>query len=143
MEPIANVILAQGQTRLLFRSNLTVSIVELLLLYPAMRYFGIEGVAILVSLSYALQYFIYFPYMKKRYGLNYRLVWESIRAAILTGIIVAVIMSVCELYLKYSVVSLMIKIVLISFMYILLYGVFTKWRMYLEIKSLIVEKSAV
>jgi lipopolysaccharide exporter len=142
LEPISNVLLAEGQTRLLLRSNLTVSILELLLLYPAMRYYGIEGVAILVSLSYGLQYFIYFPYMKKRYGLKYGMVWESLQPAIITGSLVTIVMSVFELFIDKSLVSLISKIFLISVVYILLYGLMTKWRIYLEIKPLIIEKRA-
>jgi lipopolysaccharide exporter len=142
LEPIANVLVADGQTRLIFRSNLAVSIVEMLLLYPAMRFYGIEGVAILVAISYSLQYFIYFPHMRKRYQLQYSTVWRSLQPAFITGILVIILMLTIESFVEKTMLAFIGKIFFISFVYILLYGFMTRWRIYFEMRSIILGNKA-
>jgi lipopolysaccharide exporter len=142
LEPIANVLVADGQTRLILRSNLIVALVELLLLYPATRIYGIEGVAILVAFSYSLQYFIYFPYMKKRYHLQYHTVWDSLKPAIITGITVIILMLILGMYIEKTLAIFISKIFFISFVYILLYGLMTRWRIYFEMRSIIIGNKA-
>jgi O-antigen/teichoic acid export membrane protein len=137
LEPIANVLVAEGQTRLLFRSNLIVSLVELPLLYPAIRYAGIEGVAILVVFSYTLQYFIYFPYMKRRYHLQYITVWESLQPAIIAGIFVIILISTLQLLVENTLVAFISKIFLIASVYILIYGLMTRWHIFFEMRYII------
>jgi len=137
LEPISNVLIAAGQTRLLFRSNLAVSVVQLALLYPAMRWFGIEGVATLVTLCYGLQFFIYFPYMKQKYDLPYKAIWQSLQPAFVTGTALIVLMSVAQEYLEQSMLLFIAKVLFISVAYILLYGVITRWRIVAEMKAII------
>lgn len=66
LEPLGNVIVVFGDTKVLFQANLIASVVQIALLYPALAWFGVEGVAFVVLCSYALQYAIYLPYMASR-----------------------------------------------------------------------------
>ena len=113
LEPIANVLLALGQSKLLLKSNLIVGAIELILLYPVTKYYGIEGVAILVTLSYSVQYFIYFPFLKKEIDLKYSDIWSFVKPTIISiGFTVALI-SGSKWFMDASLSSFIQKLLLI------------------------------
>ena len=56
LEPVGNVILAIGRTRELLITQIIVAVFELGLLYPSLKYFGIEGVAVVVTMAYVTAY---------------------------------------------------------------------------------------
>jgi O-antigen/teichoic acid export membrane protein len=56
LEPVGNVILAIGRTRELLITQIIVAVFELGLLYPSLKYFGIEGVAVVVTVAYVTAY---------------------------------------------------------------------------------------
>ncbi len=141
MEPIGNVILAVGKSELLFKSTLIVGITELALLYPVMKYFNIEGVAVLVTAAYSLQVFVYYPFLKKDFNINAREILSSFKGAILATVAVAIVVIPFNYYVKPSLVSFMIKIPLIAAAYIITYGMVTRWKIIKEIKNIVEKRS--
>jgi len=138
LEPVGNIFLALGKTNMLFRSTVIVAVLELSLLYPSIKYFGIEGAAIVVTIAYAMQYFVYFPFLKKNFNLNYNEVWVVAKPAILSGIFAVIIITAySEIFKINSLFFMFQKIFLGSVGFLLLHGILTKWKFVYETKSLI------
>ncbi|MBP7734471.1 MAG: lipopolysaccharide biosynthesis protein [Spirochaetes bacterium] len=141
MEPIGNVILAVGKSELLFKSTLIVGITELALLYPVMKYFNIEGVAVLVTAAYSLQVFVYYPFLKRNYNINAGELLSSLKGAIVATVGVAVVIIPFNYYVTPSLISFVIKLPLITTVYILTYGISTRWKIIKEIKNIVEKRS--
>jgi len=141
MEPIGNVILAVGKSDLLFKSNIIVGIVELSLLYPVLKYFNIEGVAVLVAAAYSLQVFIYYPFLKKDFNIHAGEIFSSLKGAMLATVAVAVVIVPFNYYVTPSLLTFVIKLPLITAVYIISYGISTRWKIIKEIKNIIENRS--
>ena len=138
LEPVANVIMALGLPNLLVRANLIAGIIELVLLYPVLLYFGIEGVAVLVTAAYATQYIVYFPYLKKEFNLSIGEVFSSIRPAVICFIAIMVLNGITmNIILGISWVTLFVKLFLCLAGYLIIYGLITNWRLMKESRGLI------
>ena len=132
LEPVANVLLALGKSKLLLKSNLIVGAIELILLYPVAKYYRIEGVAILVTLSYSVQYFIYFPFLKKEIDLKYSDIWSFVKPTIISvGFIIALV-SGSNGFMDTSLSSFIQKLLLSIIGYALFYNAITKWKLFKE-----------
>jgi len=141
MEPIGNVILAVGKSDLLFKSTMIVGITELVLLYPVLKYFNIEGVAVLVTAAYFLQVFVYFPFLKRDFNIHAGEILSSLKGAIVATVAVAFMIIPFNYYVTPSLVSFMIKILLITAAYIITYGIATRWKIIKEIKNIVEKRS--
>ena len=129
LEPVGNVILALGIPKLLAKTALFAGILELIFLYPALIYFGIEGVAIVVTAAYASQYVIYFPHLKRNYNLSFK-ERLSIKPAALSFIVVFVIIFIINIMLpSISFMTFLFKLTFCMTSYLLLYGYITKWKL--------------
>lgn len=138
LEPIGSVIIALGKTGILLRSNIVVAVVQLGLLYPVIKYMGIEGVAVLVTVSYSLQYLIYFPYFKGELNMGFKDFFATLKPSLISSSIVFIMFAIFEnISLKPSLMSLIVKLLLTSTVYIGLYGIMTNWKFIKEIRSLI------
>lgn len=69
-ETIANPILALGNTGLFLKANLLAFLLEVPLMYWVAVHFGIEGVAILSTLSYTAQNIIYIRFLDRELGVG-------------------------------------------------------------------------
>jgi O-antigen/teichoic acid export membrane protein len=138
LEPIGSVIMAIGRVNLLLKANIMAAVIELSLLYPALRLFGLEGVACVVTVAYVSQYVIYFPSLKKDIGLTYKDFFLSLKPALLSGLVVVGSILAMQSHLPVNVMSsLIIKVLLCTFLYCFTYGIITKWRLASEIRVLI------
>lgn len=137
LEPIGNVILALGESKLLFKSNLIAGAIEVIFLYPVIKMFGISGVAILITLSYSLQYFIYFPFLKKALEFEYSDIWCFVKPTILSIAFVAVIISISNRFMDASFSAFIQKAFLSLIGYALFYNAITKWKLIKETRSII------
>ena len=139
LEPIGSVILATGQTKLLLRSNLIVAVAELVIVYPILRYFGIEGVAIAVTVVYSLQYFVYFPYLRKEMNLGFSDFYSAIKPALISGLLLFIGFIVFKQKGSgTSIVFFIIKLFLTIPGYFAVYGFITKWKIVKETRSMVV-----
>lgn len=137
LEPIANVILALGESRLLLKSNVFVGVFELSLLYPVTKYFGIEGVAALVTLCYSMQYFIYFPFLKKRVNFRYSDIWSFMKPTIASALFMIAIAYVAKGLMNASLLSFVLRMLLCVMGYGLFYNVITRWKLVREMASMV------
>lgn len=137
LEPVGNVLLAVEKANLLLKANLFVGILELGLLYPVARYTGIEGVAVLVTIVYAMQYLVYFPYLKKELSLNHGAVFRPIKPAILSGVIIGSISLLLNPSQGPSYYTLFLKLYVATAGYVITYGLITKWKLLHETRSIV------
>jgi PST family polysaccharide transporter len=138
LEPVGNVIMALGQVGLLVRANLIAGIIEILLLYPTLIYFGIEGVAILVTIAYATQYTVYYPYLRKKIDININDILISIKPALISATVIFTFIYI--LSMTYNLITwqgLFVKLFLCGFCYVMMYGVITKWKLAKETHALL------
>ncbi len=139
LEPVAGVVISLGQTRLLPKANLLAAVLQVALLYPVVRWFGIAGVAVLVTISYAVQYLVYFPALKREIGLKFRDVFSALRAPIIAGVIVCAVgefLTMGGVY-RFGVGDLWIKLFASIGLFFLIHGQLCRWRILKEIRSLI------
>jgi lipopolysaccharide exporter len=137
LEPIGSVIMAIGRTELLLKSTIVAAIIQLALLYPVLVYFNIEGVAVLVTLSYASQYFIYFPCIRKDININSREIIITISPSIKTLPIFILMLIIFEKVSEPSLIMLIQKIILSIASYVIIYGLLTKWKLFKEVVGFI------
>ncbi|MGO9531619.1 MAG: lipopolysaccharide biosynthesis protein [Syntrophobacteraceae bacterium] len=137
LEPVGSMIIAIGRPALMFRSTFTVAALEIACLYPALRYFGIEGVALVVTFSYAVQFLIYFPALRREIGLRYSTVFRSVRPALLCGGVLAAFGFALDRFIETSWFSLAVKLTLGCSLYLVTYGCITKWRMAKDAREII------
>jgi O-antigen/teichoic acid export membrane protein len=134
LEPVGNVIVAMGKPNIIVKSNLVVGIIELSLLYPALKYFNIEGVAVLITIAYALQYFIYYPFLQKELNLNFKDIINAVKPAIISMLFVISVGLLFNLFVNLSLITFILKLILIPVSYYISYGLITKWRLVSEMK---------
>lgn len=72
MEPIGNVIMAVGKSKLLLKANAIPAILEITLLPLVTPKFGLEGVAYLVCVAYVTQWLVYGRFLKRELGVGLR-----------------------------------------------------------------------
>ncbi|HUL00752.1 MAG TPA: lipopolysaccharide biosynthesis protein [Nitrospirota bacterium] len=145
LEPVGSVVLAIGRTDLLLKSTLITAFIETAFLYPALRYYGIPGVAIVVTMSYMLQYFIYFPALRNEINLDFREMIRAVRPAIVSGLLLGVAMA---LFMRWygenqpTAALFTLKLVICTCGYIFMHGLFSKWTMFKEARIILATMKA-
>jgi len=138
LEPIGSVVMATGRVNLLLKANIIAAIVELSLLYPALRFFGLEGVAVVVTVAYISQYLIFFPSLRRDIGLHYSEFFLALKPALLSALVVAGVVLALQPYMPSdTITSLAIKLSICTALYCLTYGIFSKWKLAKEVRVLI------
>lgn len=137
-EPVGSVFLALGRPNILFRSNVIAAALQLVLLYPAVIYFGIEGVAIIMTISYASQYLVCFPYLKREFNLSYSEVWKVLKPAITSACFIVIFMAMYSKIFRVNSIFFMIQKIFIGTAgFVLFHGVITKWKFIKETMSIV------
>jgi O-antigen/teichoic acid export membrane protein len=128
-----------GHTRLLLKATCIAAVGEIILLYPVLRRFGIEGVAVLVTVSYAVQYLVYFPSLKRELGLKFGEVYSCLQAAISSSIIILLLdkLLVMSDVLRLPAGHLWLKLFVSAASFFLVHGLISRWRILREARSLI------
>lgn len=138
LEPVGNIVLASGKSNILLKSTVFAGIIELTFLYPALFFFDIEGVAVLITVTYSLQYLIYFPLLKNEMEINISDFISAIKPALLC---MGIVLSICLLTFKFvatpSINSLIMKLLFIICFYFILYGYLSNWALYKEYKIML------
>jgi O-antigen/teichoic acid export membrane protein len=137
--PVGSVITALGHTNLILKSNIIVGVLQLSFLYPVVRYFGIEGAASMVLLSYLTQYIVFFPALKKLIDLKYSEVLQSIKYPLIAAILpIALIWGMTDINIFQNTWQhLWIKLFISISSYFLMYGIISRWAIIKETKSII------
>jgi len=137
LEPVGSMIVAIGRPSLILRSTAIVACLETASLYPALRYFGIEGVALAVTLAYAIQFLIYFPALDRELDLPFARVFRSVLPAVISGCTLAGFGFSLDRFIETSWFSLAIKLALGSCLYLVTYGCITRWRMLKDAREIV------
>lgn len=128
LEPIGNVVVALGHTKILFRANLIASACEIALLYPAIRYFGISGAAAVVTVSYGIQWLVYWPEIKTQIGIPatslLRILWPTALAGMAAF---AAGESLGVIFPALSWMEFLAKVSVIAATYFSIHGLVTSW----------------
>lgn len=137
VEPVRSMVIAIGRPGLIFKSNTVVTCFQVAGLYPALRYLGVEGVAIVVALSYGLQLFIYFPLLRRELGLSYRAVFGCLRSALLAGAVLAAFGLAFSRFASVSWWTLAAKLFLGSGLYLSIFGCSTRWKIFKDAREVV------
>ena len=136
LEPVGQVLMALGRTDILKKASLLVATIELGCLYPALYFFGIEGVAMLVTLAYMTQYALYYRVLKCELQVCVRDLRTCIGPALLGVIPLGMIFLVGEAGFGISTLFFIIKLIVCIGIYSITYGLTTKWKLYKDIRNI-------
>lgn len=143
-EPCTNLMMAIGDTTTLFRATLVAAVVQLLLLYPAIHFGGIEGIALLVFFATVIQSIVYLPSLKRYIGLSIKDMFFKIWPVLISMLLTWVVMSFSAQYIgSLTLLAFVTKITLIWIVFLGCYGVFTRWVLFCEIKKQIFARRSV
>jgi O-antigen/teichoic acid export membrane protein len=85
VEPIGNIIMAFGRTKLLLWANLLAFVPQICLLPTVIKKWGLPGVACLVCAAYSVQWVLYGPFLARELGINTWRFLKLISPAIFAG----------------------------------------------------------
>lgn len=137
LEPVGSVILALGNTKQLLRAQIIMAIMEISLLYPALIYFDIAGVGIVVLVSYISAYLTLFKFIKQEVGLNIHELIRPLLPAVFSSIVAtAVLWPIKDIFLL-TLIGMTQKALSFLIIYCISYGFLTKWKTITEIKGLV------
>lgn len=139
LEPIGQVIVAKGETRILLKANIAASVIEAAAVYPALVYYGIEGVAWTVTFAYMAQYLVYYPYLKNRLQIRITEMAAAIRPSFCAALPVLAISPIMTGYHEESVLFFLAKASAMTALYVATLGVLTKWEIFKLMGSLLTE----
>ena len=143
LEPIGQVIVALGKTKVMFKANLVASVIEVSAIYPALKVFGIEGVAGIVTVSYLSQYVIYYYYLKRAVGVELVDLTKAVRPSFLAASPVLLLNWLLSGFFPASALTFFVKSALSALIYIVTIGVLTDWEVIEVIKSQFAKKKIV
>jgi len=137
LEPLGNVIVVFGDTKVLFQANLIASLVQIVLLYPALAWFGVEGVAFVVLCSYALQYAVYLPYMASRAEIGAGVFGKAISLPVFCSVSFVMVYGLFQYWgVGNSLPQIGFKVVVYAAAYILPFSFLTDFQILRHLKEL-------
>lgn len=130
LEPVGSMVVAIGRPALMFRSSAIVAALQAVCLYPAMKFLGTAGVAVVVTLSYSAQFLIYFPALHREIDLRYSMVLRSVRPAILAGCALGASGFALDRLMVVSWLSLFVKLLAGCSLYLIVYCSIAGWKIF-------------
>lgn len=137
IEPAASFMMAQGETRIPLKAGLLVALFELALVYPAIRFGSIEIVGVVVVVAYICQLLIYLPALKQTNHIGAGELLTLIWPAAVAGSGMVLIYALFNSYMAQGLLKLAVSIAVLTISYLLIYGVLTRWKVYLQLKELV------
>lgn len=136
LEPLGSVIMAVGKPAVMLRTNAIVGAVEIALLYPALMSGGIVGAAVVVTVSYTLQYVLYYPFFRTELGIGWRQLWASVSAGVVAAAASApVLILTAQIVGEPTVVTFALKIAVAVVTYGAAFGWLTGWKVVQELRA--------
>lgn len=130
LEPIGNLLMAFGETKVLFKANLFAALIQILLLYPVIRLYGIDGVAILVLITYGAQYLVYLPFLNTRFAIRPILFARAIFPSLFSVItFFGATLLLGNMTTGVPLPDILIKAFVYMGLYVVLFGYMTKWKL--------------
>lgn len=134
LEPVGQVVIALGRTDILRRATLLVATVELGCLYPALYFFGIEGVAVLVTVAYLTQYVLYFRTLRNELQVTLRELLTCVAPVLQAIVPLGAIFCLGEALVGVSALFFITKLIGCIAIYFITYGLATKWTLYKDMR---------
>lgn len=135
LEPIGSLITALGETRVLMKAVTIAAFIQILLLYPVLLNYGVEGVSWLILGSYVSQYLIYLPFLKQRAGITSIIFLKSVFVPVVCSVaFLFALIFVNYLIHTSSFMITIAKLILFSSFYLLLFCSITKFEILYDLK---------
>jgi O-antigen/teichoic acid export membrane protein len=132
LEPLGNVLVATGRTRLLFRANLIAACCEIVLLYPALVLGGINAVAVVVTISYGVQWLVYWPVIRKDLNVDITDLKRVLFPAFAAGFCAWAAGAAVGSALPFGIPTFALMIVTITLVFVVIHGWLSSWRWFEE-----------
>jgi len=130
LEPIGNVIVALGDSRVLFKANVIAAGIQLVFLFPVLKFYNIEGVALLVLFSYATQYLVYLPLLNNKLKISTANIWKALSLPLICYVaFILVFLVFMKINLNFSVLLTITKAIIYAIIYSTILCIATKWRL--------------
>jgi len=139
LEPVVSVLVAIGKSAPLLKAQVVMAAAELALLYPALKYFGIEGAAIVVTAAYSLAYFVLFPVLNRELRLGLAEWARPVLPPLVSASVSAALVLALRPLFSFSLYGMAGKLLLFSGVYCGLHGILTKWRVLREVREILSE----
>lgn len=138
LEPLGNVFMALDMTKVLLKATAVSAIIEVALIYPVLKYYGIEGVSLLVTSTYIVQYIIYFPILKKSIGIAIDDFYKAIKDSMISAVITFPIVLIGQHYLRINSMLLVVsEVLMIICFYFIVHGLTNNWKLLREAQGLL------
>lgn len=128
LEALGTFFTAKGLPGVVLKANLLVAGLELLLVYPAVRYGSIELVALLVLLAYLTASAVYLANLPLL-GLAPRDLWQPLRPALLALLAALALYQGVLQRLSGGIVLLVLQAAAVTAVYLLVYSLLTRFKM--------------
>jgi O-antigen/teichoic acid export membrane protein len=128
LEPLGNVLVALGRTRLLFRANLIAACCEIGFLYPALVFGGIAAVALVVTISYAIQWLVYWPMIRDDLNVGIPDLKSVFFPAVAAGVCAWAAGAAVRSALPFGAPAFVLMIVTITAVFVTIQGWLSSWR---------------
>lgn len=143
LEPVGSVIMAIGRTDLFLKSTMVAAVIELVMLYPVLRSFGITGVASLVTLSYFVQYFVYYPALRREIRMEFSEIARAARPSVISGLCVCALLGIAGRFHAAPALPLFaFKLLLCPACFIIIHGMLSDWTLLKQARTILVSLKA-
>ncbi|MDD2580650.1 MAG: lipopolysaccharide biosynthesis protein [Desulfuromonadaceae bacterium] len=136
---VAPVFLAVGNSRIFLVSDLLVAIVQLSLVYPVLKYFGIEGLALLLLGVTFIQLPIYIPGLRRVVDVQWRELLSVVWPSFIASIVVVFVFFTWENIFEYSLAGFFKKGIAAALLFIIVHSLATKGRYIIEFRGILGE----
>jgi PST family polysaccharide transporter len=140
LEPIGSVIIANGKTKTMMVANMIASIIEVAMVYPALKYFGIEGVACVVTLAYLTQYVVYYLYLANNLQIKMSNLTTAVKPSFYAALPVLLLYLIFQKYYTDTLMMIVLKVSVGVIIYVTTLGMVTDWALLKTVRSRIVEE---
>jgi O-antigen/teichoic acid export membrane protein len=132
LEPTSNVILGLGKPQLFLRAIMLVALLQLSLLYPAITFFGMEGVAVTVTIAYLSQYSIYIPIMNRELNVTASELFGEICSTVAAAAVMSIVILAMKLFTVFSLTTTVVETGLGFLLYLSVFGMMDRGKLYRE-----------
>ena len=140
IEPTNTLLMASGNPKLVLKSGVIVAVVELLLLYPAIKFGSIEVVSVVVLIAYMCQIYFSKRYISRIYNVGLSDLANILLPVFGTAIVIYGLYYALHDMIPNSFFGMIIAASFVVTTYIIVYGFVTGWKHYSRIYGLIIKK---
>ena len=134
---VAPVFLAVGKTRIFLVSDLLVAVVQLSLVYPVLKFYSIEGLALLLLGVTFLQLPVYIPGLRREIDVSWQEMLAVTWPSFLASLVVFFVFSTWKNIFAYSLTGFFEKGIAAAVIFIVVHTLATKGRYFSEFRGIL------